>query len=288
MHARGIASLGIGLGCLCAGAHAQQVQFEFYERTGQTLVSPADSLLEIGVRARVMGGASLGGFGFNIISNDAEGNGTLAKARITVNGAYVPNSSAWAASASTGAGGVWGGVPSTYSYLAGISANFQGLINLSGGTFTNNPSINEIGLIAGVATGNALLGVPGMDDDGDNIPDTAPSNGAGSSQNNEIAPLNPSLAGPYFGNGQFVDVYHFRYTVTNFAPRQLVFTLEDLGAQVFNQLLYNNGAWGSANSVVPSGQIASSTLSIGTTPAPGCAVLFGSAAMLLGVRRRRS
>jgi uncharacterized protein (TIGR03382 family) len=269
-----------------AGAANAQVEFQIYERTGQSVASSADALLEIGVRARVTGGAMLGGYNFNILTNDAESNGSMAFARITQFGNYISNSSAWPADARQGQSGYWGGLPSTYSYLAGINGQFQGLINTSGGTFTNNPAVNEIGLVAGAATGNALLGVPGVDDDGNNVPDLAPGNAAGTSSNGDTSPVDPTIAATYFAQGQFIDVYHFRYTVSNFSQRTIHFSLGDLGAQTFTQLLYNNGAWGAENTTADAGQVSAGTLDIQVTPTPATVALMGLGGLVVARRRR--
>ena len=266
---------------LAGAAHAQSVQFEFYERTGQTSVSSADALLVIGVRARVTGGASLATFNFDIITDDAESNGTLGRARISNSGAYVSNASAWAQNSTIGTGGI----AATYAYLAFVNNNFNGLINLSAGSFANNPAVHEIGLITGAATGSFMLATPGMDPDGESNVGTWSGYGAAATpSNNTFAPLDPALAGPFFGQGQFIDLYHFRYTVTNFAQRDVTFTLRDLSAQVFNQFVFNNGAWGSVN--LPA-TFTSSILTIGVVPTPASAALVGLGG-LVAVRRRRA
>jgi MYXO-CTERM domain-containing protein len=268
-----------------AGAANAQVTFQVFERSGQTVASSADALLEIGVRAIVNGGPALGGFNFNLVTNDAESNGTFAYGRITHFGDYISNSSPWPQDARQGASGYWGGIPSTYSYLAGINGQFQGLINLSGGTFTNGPT-NEIGLIAGAATGGALLGVPGVDDNGNNVPDTAPGNATGTSTNGDTAILPASLMGPYFGQGQYIDVYHSLYTVSNFSARTIHFDLGDVGAQIFSQLLYNNGAWGAENSTVDFSQVTVQGLDIQVTPTPASVALLGLGGLVVARRRR--
>jgi MYXO-CTERM domain-containing protein len=270
-----------------AGAANAQVEFRFVERTGQTVASSADSLLEIAVQARVTGGSNLGGFNFNISTTDSESAGTLQLAR-TMNGYVFGVGNAYYAGTPWTAGSIVGihGLAGQYSYLAGINGYFNGLVNQSQGTFTNNPALNEIGLIAGAATGNALLQTPGMDSDGNSVPDTAPSNGSGISANNEVAPLDPSLAGPYFANGQFIDIFRFRYTVSNFTQRDIVFSLGDLGAQTFDQLLFNNGAWGAENVTADAQSISAGTLTIHVTPTPASVALLGLGGLVVARRRR--
>jgi hypothetical protein len=139
----------VGLVGFGGASNAQSVQFRLIERTGQTAFNSSDSLLEIAVQVRVTGG-NLGGFNFDIHTGDAEARGTLSRARISNSDHTYFSGSPWAPNSSVGTGGV----ASTFSYLAGINSSFNGLINVSGGSFTNNPNENEIGLIAGAA-GNA-------------------------------------------------------------------------------------------------------------------------------------
>lgn len=274
----------VALLAMAGAANAQVVEFRLYERTGQASASSADALLEIGVQARVIG-SNLGTFNFDIHTGDSQTGGTLARARISVNGSYVSNGSAWAANSSIGAGGINGGLAAGFSYLAGINANFNGLINLTGGSFVDNPAENEIGLVAGAATGGALLGVPGMDPDGEGNPATWAGYGVGGTPTSgETAPLDPALAPTYFAAGQFIDLYHFRYTVTDFTARTLNFTLGDLSAQVFQQLLFSNGAWGTQN-LAPS-SISSSGLQINVVPTPASAALMGLGGLVIARRRR--
>jgi hypothetical protein len=278
-----LASAAIVL-ALAGHGGAQTVEFRIVERTGQTQVSSADALLELAVQARVTPGplgSYLGGFNFNIVlSPEPEANGTLQKARIMagyvfgVGNAYYTGTP-WAPNSIVGVGGIAG----QFSYLAGISGTFNGYINMSGGTFTNGPD-QEIGVIAGAATGNALLQTPGIDSDGNSVPDTAPSNGTGLSANNEVAPLDPSLAGTYFADGQFIDIYRFRYTVTNFAPRVFTITVEDAGAQVFDQLLFNNGAWGGENHSLPGVDLTITPLIIVVGAIGSCCDSLGSCTLV--------
>jgi hypothetical protein len=115
------------------------------------------------------------------------------------------------------------------------------------------------------------------------IPDSAPSNAGGTSANNEVAPLEPSSAGPYFGNGQFIDVYRFRYTLTDLTFRPLSFTLSDVSAQTFTQLQYNNGAWGTQN--VPTQNISVTGLYF-PFPSPTTGIALALGAGVAGRRRR--
>jgi hypothetical protein len=292
-----MALMGCGAAGLLAGAtNAQQVTFQIYERTGQAVFGSFDNTLEIGIRAKVTGGQMLGGFNFNIVTSDAESNGTLARVKTMIGnnpaasppGNYYFTGSPWTSGNTLGVHGLAG----QYTYLAGINGQFNGLINASGGTFTNNPAINEIGLIAGAATGSSLLQTPGIDTDGDGNPDTAPSDtgsgGSGTPANGEIAQVtDPSIRGPYFADNQFIDVYRFRYTVTNLTARPIHFDLAGVGAQFFNQLLYNNGAWGAQNLTALPSQISVAGFDVcSICPAPGAAVTLGLCSGWL-IRRRR-
>jgi hypothetical protein len=276
----------LALAMMAGVASAQQVQFRIVERTNQLIATSGDSLLELAVQARVVGGGMLGGYNFNITTNDAEANGTLQRARIMngfvfgVGNTYFTGSP-WTSGNTLGIHGIAG----QYSYLAGINGQFNGLINASAGTFTDNPAINELGLIAGAATGTALTQTPGIDADGDGIPDTAPSNG-GASQNNETAPvIDPTIRQQYFAENTFVDVYRFRYIVSNFAARTIHFGLTDVGAQTFNQLLFNNGAWGAQNNTVDSGSVSATGYDV-LTPSPASVALMGLGGLMVARRRR--
>jgi len=276
----------MALAALAGAANAQSVQFEFYERTNQSVASAVDPVLEIGVRARAIG-TNLGGFNFNIITDDAESNGTMLRGKISTGA--IPNTYSTAQWATTNTGNTVSvhGVAGSYSYLAGINPNFNGLINVSGGTFTNNPAVNEIGLVAGAATGGALTSTPFIDEDGDGIPDLAPSNGNPSgSTNNEVAPLDPRASSPYFAAGQFIDLYRFRYTVSNFAIRDVHFSLGDLGAQFFSQLLYNNGAWGAQNTTADGSSISATGFTVHILPTPASVALMGLGGLMVARRRR--
>lgn len=263
-----------------AGAANAQVEFRIVEMSGQTQASSADAVLDFAVQARVTGGAGLGTYNFNILTGDAESSGTLLRLRVQnadrtyYTGAPTPS----------GASGTKTGLPFQYNYLAGINSSFNGLINGTSGSFTNNPLENEIGLIAGSATGSSALGTPGMDPGGEGNPATWSGYGAFNvPPNNSIAPLDPAIGATYFGQGQFVDVYRFRYTVSDFTARTLNFTLNELGAQVFSQWLYSNGEWGAAT--LPASP-SSTGLQIQVVPTPASAALMGLGGLVVARRRR--
>jgi hypothetical protein len=249
-------------------------------------VNGSDSLLELAVQARVTGGA-LGAFSFDIaIPGEADTNGTLERARINTslsNHAYF-NSGAWAAGTSIGVHGM----AYPYTFLAstgGPSAAFNGVINTSTATFTNNPNDQEIGLIVGRVMGDPLLHTPGIGGDGDGVPDTYVSG--------TTAALDATAAANYFGAGQFIDVYRFRYTVTNLAPRNLSFIIRNVLAENFTQLTNNGNLWGAQDSTVASGDIHGAPLSATVTgfslfiPSPATGAVLGMGG-LVALRRRRS
>ena len=141
---------------LCApGAFGQTVQFRLVERTGQTQASPADNVLDLAVQAKVTG-ANLGAFGFDMrIAGEAEGRGALDRGSINnPDGTY---DTSFGVTSTVGRGGI----ARQYSYLATVNSSFNGLINTSGGTFTNGPD-QEIGLVAGFVQSTPLVSTPGM------------------------------------------------------------------------------------------------------------------------------
>ncbi len=246
------------LACVVAGvagaAEAATVQFRIVERRGQSSWNPIaaqsaplnDSILNFAVQARVVGGTSsesLGNFSFDITSNEAEGNGTLTTARICladgsyVNDAALPpytaaNPNPFGNNAAIGTGGL----SKVYSYLAGINANFNGLINTNGGSFSNNPAINEIGLVTGSPTGAALLAI--FDSGGSGAPDTYPGSGS-------TAPVDALTAAAFLGAGEnWVNVYNFNYVMSSTATRQVHFDIANHQAQIFSTFALANNTWG--------------------------------------------
>jgi MYXO-CTERM domain-containing protein len=288
----------MALAALAGMANAQSVEFRIVEEaqtpnnsvvigTGTgTNLSSSNTFGNYAVQARVTAGAAgsaLGGFSFDIvIPGEPDSNGTMAKLHISnSDGTY------W-----TGAGGVVssvgiGGLAKTFTYLAGLNGAFNGQINTSSGTFTNQPGQQEIGLVTASATGSALLGTPGMDPGFESNPSTWSGYGTGTSPNSgDTASLDPALAGPYFAAGQFIDVYRFRYTTSNFTGRTFNITLANPAAQAFNQFLFNNGSWGPQATTVAAGSVTVTPLSVTVTPAPASAALLGLGGLVAARRRR--
>jgi hypothetical protein len=219
------------------------VQFRIVERAGRSLVSgPDNNQLDLAVQVRVVNAAAtvgLAGFGFTMrIVGEPESSGTLA--REVISNTDHTYSTGFTLGNTVGIAGL----ASQYSYLASVNQNFNGLINTTGGTFTNTPD-QEIGLIAGQTTGGVFLGTPGIDSDADGNPDTWPGSGSGSSPvNNTRAILGPSVSPTYFGAaGHWIDVYRFRYTISDFAPRSLIFRISAATSSIFSQVALSNGQW---------------------------------------------
>jgi hypothetical protein len=290
----------IALIASAGSASAQSVEFRIVQESATannvvvaappamgTFLTSASPSGNYAVQARVTAGANgsaLGGFSFDIvIPGEADANGTLAKLRISAaDGTYY--SGAAVTNATVGAGGI----ARTYSYLAGISASFNGLINTSSGTFTNQPTQQEIGLVTGSATGSALLATPTFDPSNEGNPATWSGYGVGATPpSGATAPIDPVLGPQYFAQGQFIDIYRFRYTVSNFTGRQFTITVANASAQVFNQFVFNNGAWGPQATTVAAGNITTTGLMTGTAfPAPTSAALLGLGAVVASRRRR--
>lgn len=175
-------------------ASARSVEFRIIERQGQTSIPAVvgatpttDAVLNYAVQARVVGGSAsqfLGNFSFDIRANgEADANGTLTKMLISNAGTYAANTASRTTPPLVA-------VVSIYSYLAGISPNFNGLINTTGGTFTNTAGAQEIGLVTGSPTGSAFLALADQDFDGN--PDTFPGSGTASSTDATLAATTPA------------------------------------------------------------------------------------------------
>jgi hypothetical protein len=268
--------------------HAATVEFRIIERRGQTswtVVNPSsvlnDNILNLAVQARVVGGApgeALGNFRFDMIMpGELESFGTLSKARISVGGTanYDVSAAQYNNNATVGVGGL----AASFTYLAGISAEFNGLINTSSGFWTNTPD-QDIGKVNGSPAGGAGLlayGAAGRQDgNGNFVPDTWVSG--------TTAALDTAVAQQFLGaNGNYVDVYHFNYTISNSALRAMTFTLNGVTAQTFTSLASVNDVWGPANPLDANVSVTNLTLAL--VPAPGAA--FGTGMLILAASRRR-
>lgn len=286
----------IALVAAAGAVHAQTVEFRIVERRGQTQwnttqptsVPANDNLLDFAVQARVVGGAQnlgIGNFNFNVVttSGEAESRGTLARAKISNagTGAYDTNPATMFNTNSTLG---QGGLAATYIYLAGINGAFNGVINSNSGTYVNNPAEQDIGLVTGAPIGGSLLttfGAGGLTDaNGDPVPDTW--------TDGTTAPLDSALANTFLGaNGNFIDLYHFRYTITNNTlDRVIHFAITGAAAQTFSSLASSSGVWGPAG-------ITDATVNVGQgldfhviVPAPASAALLGLGGLMAARRRR--
>lgn len=260
-----------------AGAQPS-IEFRIVERTGQTLVTPGDNVLDFAVQVRTVTNFRIAAAGFDMrIIGESESSGVLTRGRISnFDGTYFDGI---AISNTVGLGGV----ARHFGYHTNLNSAFNGLINTSAATFTNGPD-QEIGLVIASSIGEYLLGTPGLDADGDGNPDTWSGNGTGVTPTvSSTATVPLALRGPYFGQNMFIDLYRFRYTVTNLSPRTLDFSLRNLGGNVFQTLTYAPGQWGPRSS---SADLFATDLQIQVIPAPAATL-----ALALGIpvclRRRR-
>ncbi len=267
-------------------AHAQTVEFRVIERQGQMSWNPStaqtatnDNVFNFAVQARVVGGAAntaLGNHTFNVVMpGEAETAGDLTTAAISAsNGQYTPTNYADDFTVGTG------GVAHVYSYLAGINPSFIGIVNASDGAWTQTSS-QDIGLITGAPIGSNMLHIFGGTGSGATRPATVQGDAAAT-----VAPLDAALANQYLGaNGNFIDVYHFNYTVSNTAARAITVNLTGASAQVFTAWAKANGLWGPGTS--PNVAATTAGLTVQIVPAPGAAALLGLGG-LVATRRRRT
>jgi len=284
-----------------AGAANAQVEFRIIERNGQSVIpnpptansanSTTDSRLNYAVQARVNGGpagAVLANFAFTLRATgelDAYGappsGGPFLLATSLTNGTYDPN-----ANQSTSQANGTTGMAAQYRYLIGVNPSFAGLVNTSGGTFTNTPNNQEIGLITGANIGSALLqqtdfgGGGPTGDDPDGNPDSYTGSGT-------TAPIPAAYANTYLGgNGNWIDIYRFTYITSNATlTRDIVWSLADLQAQYGTQFVLSNGVWGTdtINATVTQ---APNTVHVVGIPAPASAALLGLGGLVASRRRR--
>jgi hypothetical protein len=243
-----------GLACvaMAVGASAQTVELRLVERQGQGYMpwlpqTPVlvDNQLNFAVQARVVGEPGLGirSLTFNIVAPcEQDSWGTLARMLVSdINGTYLSNQNQGVSSAVS-----QGGLPSQFCGEALADPSAEGLINASGNGYTNNVSAQEIGMIRALAQGKQLLKAVDLDLDG--IPDTSPLNGSGAqAPEGAAAALDPVVATSLFGaEGNWVDLYRFRYTKTGFGgcPAQVTFRVEPVGMPtLFRTMLRTQTEW---------------------------------------------
>jgi len=279
-----------------ANAQVPAVEFRIVERQSQvTIPNPPvagqalnDNQLNYAVQGRVTGAtgnAGIGNFSFDIVaSGEPDASGSLFFLATSMsNGTYDPNTTQ-----STSSSNGPTGMAAQYRYLVGINPNFGGLVNTSGGTFTNTAANQEIGLVTGSNTGAALLqqtdftggGPFGTDPDGN--PDTYSGSGT-------TAPLDQTYANTYLGaNGNFVDLFRFKYLVTNTTTtRNIVFTLANATAQLTTGFQLSSGIWGPVTGTPGSVTVTpASAVHVVGVPAPASVALLGLGG-LVATRRRR-
>jgi hypothetical protein len=255
------------MGCYDHKSSAQTVEFRIVEKTGQAIITPNNATVDLAVQVRITGGSAIGMCGMSlVISGEPDSYGDLARDRIMSSGTGVYYTGSPESNTTVGQGGL----ARQYTYLAGIDPRFNGVINGAVSEFDNTPGNQEIYSIVGVAAGSGLLGTPGVDVDGDGNPDTWSGNGGGTSPSDgATATINSTIAASYFAQGEFIDVYRFRYTVTNFSSaRVLHFGFVELPtAQAFSQFRCEYGLW-KADTSTFTGTITSTSLSIPVTLQP--------------------
>jgi hypothetical protein len=277
-----LASL-LAAAALNAAASAQTVEFRIVERTGQTQVTPGgDVVLDFAVQAKVTAGAvgtALCGFAFDIVMvGEPDASGLLAKGLISnPDHTYAAGFSANSAVGS-------GGLAAQYDSLANISAVFNGSINTSVASFTNTPGNQEIGLVTGAMLSPAILATPGMDPLGEGNPATWSGYGHGATPIfGSTAALDPAIGAGFFAEGQFVDVYRFRYTVTDFTGRQINVTLRNVAVQAFGQFLFTNNTWGPQCNTLGANELTVTGVSIVVgVPGACCDAASSACTMVLG------
>lgn len=219
-------------------AHAQNgtVEYRIREITGQTIAGPGDAVLNFTIEGRVVGATDrgLGDWYLDVrFIGEAEGstNGTLARLRISnSDGAYFTGAPT---TSSTGGGLL--GMATQYRYIVGLNANSNGVINSNVGTFTNGPD-QEIGFIRGSARGATLANTGIIVDpigDGNFVPVTGTA-------------FTTALNTWFGANGNWIELYRFRYNVANLTPRALSITLENPLGLTFANLVAAGSDWSAA------------------------------------------
>jgi hypothetical protein len=196
-----------------------------------------NNVLNFAVQARVTGATDVGlsqcSFAI-VMPGESPSNGTLALNTINnADGSYW----AGAISSTSAAQNKVVGVAYAYRYLIGISPSFNGLINHSGGSWTNDPATNSIGLVSLNTLGPGYLLY--TDPSGTGLPDT---------------PLDAATElNPWFGaNGQWIDIYRFQYTVTNLNTNRTVpvdLIVDNDAVHVFSGSVMYSGMWGPLSAV---------------------------------------
>lgn len=262
------------------GVHAGLVEMRIVERTGQLVADAADSQLDFAVQVRVNSSAYvLSGAGFGLrLFGEAQTRGQFSFGRISRidDHTYTPEIGGFAP-------GFESGVAAQYRFLVDLNSGFNGLINASGGSWTQTPD-QDIGLVGARSGGARFLQTPRMDTDGDEQPDTA-APGATTA----IIPEN--IRRDYFATENWIDVYRFRYRVIDLTPRALDLRVADIPTSLdisvaSGEIRFVNGLWGQTVQTVPHSEVSIVNWQGTVVPAPAATgmLLFCAA---FGRRRPR-
>lgn len=210
------------------------VEMRIVEMSGRTKWYPfnGSSVLNYSIQARVLGGSpaiGLGDWGFSLrLAGELEGQGALTRLRIN-----NPDGSVYTDPPTTSfLGGAAVGVAVQYRYLVGLSSTFNGVINLSWGAYTNGPDQEILGIVgsvrgAGLEPGGIITCVPDPLDP----------------MNNVVCSITPqpqfqqAMEARFGANANWVELYRFRYTMSNLTPRTFTPTLVNPFAATFESLV---------------------------------------------------
>ncbi|HVU65052.1 MAG TPA: hypothetical protein VHC70_13810 [Phycisphaerales bacterium] len=268
--------------CALTGAagvsFGSNIELRLAEQSGQVIASPSDAVLDFAIQGRVTGGGGLASWYFDSVQlvNDLESQAVLSRLRISnPDGTYYTGIPTILSTIGQG------GVAAQYAFLPNLSSGFNGLINMSGGPFTNGPD-NEIGTPSGFAGGQFLLNTPGVDTDGDGRPDSVPAPATSGA-------LSTSIMQEYFGQDQFVDLYRFGVAFTDLTPRFVTIRLNGALARSFTEvnLSADTALWGVTQQPVGSDTVGTTEFVVEVVPAPGVGTLTALSAAGVLVRRRR-
>lgn len=264
---------------LANSASAALVDLRIVERTGQAVATPSDNTLDFAVQVRVNSPTlAIGANGFDIrFFGEAESWGQLSRGRITSTADFTYTSEIGGPAAN-----FHSGLPGHMRYFANINSGFNGSINVTGGPFTNTPD-QEIGIVGGIARQDTLLSIPGVDADGDSIPDVV---GAGETRGQ----LPSAILNEYFAQENWIDIYRFRYRVTSFADRVLDVRIpvnNSFAVNLFTGEVYQtNGVW--VYSLISTSDISIQNWTGAVVPATPTAALLVCGGALALRRRTRS
>lgn len=237
---------------LAAVACAQTVELRIVERQGQGYMPwppqssvVYDNQLNFAVQSRVVGGSGVGirSMSFNIVAAcERDSWGTLDRLLISDADGLTESNQNQGVSNVPGLGGLAG----QFCGLLQTSPGAIGWMNASGDGYVNNVSAQDIGGVRALAQGMPLVRAVDLDRDG--IPDTNPLNGMEVEvPDGATALLDRNVAETYFGaDGNWVDVYRFRYTKTGFGgcPAKVEFGVEPVGVPtLFDTMQYVGGEW---------------------------------------------